>query len=329
VEGAPLLMAAMRECYEKLRYIEVLLANPAEWSRLEQLYVTSAVDGRIIGWIGQNQELSGAWFQNLYVGGANPLVAPIIADANGNVSVNGSVLVTGSVTAGSFNILLPIISGTFTSNNPSAGRVSWASAQVVYAGTTYTITNSDTNLAYVYWDVGNTTFTAGDTFTESPTRFMVLTNSSGTVDVAWSKIGKAGVQRTNLGFPLLEGFQLKAIATLNGNGNVINDTSQTGVLLGIGIEAATAPTSNADIDLTVQIDGATTVTYKIYDSGTVFAPNVFKSMSADSTGTGAANGDFMNLYIGSGYRASCKVDLVVNTGGGSSINTRVWRAHKT
>jgi hypothetical protein len=57
--------------------------------------------GSLIGWIGDdtaNSGFVGGWFKQLRIGGANPTASPIVADASGNVTVQGS-LVVGTVTA--------------------------------------------------------------------------------------------------------------------------------------------------------------------------------------------------------------------------------------
>ena len=52
----------------------------------------------LIGWIGTNGGFFGAWFKQLYIGGTSPADAKVIADASGNVTINGA---TFSLTANS------------------------------------------------------------------------------------------------------------------------------------------------------------------------------------------------------------------------------------
>lgn len=56
--------------------------------------ITIAPNGVLLGWIGfdATSGLSGAWFKRVLIGGANPANAQIFADANGNVTVNGSII---------------------------------------------------------------------------------------------------------------------------------------------------------------------------------------------------------------------------------------------
>lgn len=62
------------------------------------LQTFSVVDsiGSLIGWIGDQvtatAEFIGAWFKTLYIGGTGPADAKIVADASGNVTINGATI---------------------------------------------------------------------------------------------------------------------------------------------------------------------------------------------------------------------------------------------
>ena len=66
------------------------------------LLTFSVVDaiGTLIGWIGDQvtatAEYIGAWFKTLYIGGTSPADAKIIADASGNVTINGASITLNS-----------------------------------------------------------------------------------------------------------------------------------------------------------------------------------------------------------------------------------------
>jgi hypothetical protein len=84
--------------------------------------------------------------------------------------------------------IIVLLNDVWTDNSPSAGFVAWSGAQVVYQGTIYTITNSNTNLKYIYWQQGtlNTTFQSSATFpTLGDNDFMIAINNAGTHDISW------------------------------------------------------------------------------------------------------------------------------------------------
>ena len=76
------------------------------------LLTFSVVDaiGTLIGWIGDQvtatAEYIGAWFKTLYIGGTSPADAKIIADASGNVTINGATITlnSGGVTTSISNV---------------------------------------------------------------------------------------------------------------------------------------------------------------------------------------------------------------------------------
>lgn len=66
---------------------------------------------------------------------------------------------TGSdrVHTSDLNIATHMIEGyTTTNNSPSAGYVAWAGVNIVYKGTTYALTDGNSNNAYLYWTLGTT-----------------------------------------------------------------------------------------------------------------------------------------------------------------------------
>jgi hypothetical protein len=52
----------------------------------------------LIGWIGQNGIYFGGWFGQLYIGGSGPASAKLVADASGNLSINGATITISSTT---------------------------------------------------------------------------------------------------------------------------------------------------------------------------------------------------------------------------------------
>jgi len=168
--------------------------------------VVTGEGGKPVAWFGSNPPFGGGWMQECYIGGDDPTNARITADVYGNVLIDGDVLILGTVTARAFDVLIPFpVDLTLADNDPSAGRISWTVCNVYYSGTEYSITAGDTDKQFVYWDSGNSTFTAADSFTPQRGRYLIATNNSGTADEAWNKLGNREVQGDNI--------ELEAIAT--------------------------------------------------------------------------------------------------------------------
>lgn len=197
---------------QKSPEVAIALNQVAEWSTslvaqlqkfepgiFDQVLVTKP-DGALNGWIGSRNGRDGAWFPTIWIG-ASEATAKLSA-VDGVLQIDGSVLISGTVVADSvvaasidataLNIhkIIPVI--TWGNNSPSAGRVSWTGA-VYYDGTAYPLTPGDTNLAYIWWQVGNTTLSTGTSFTPSATVFLLAVNASGTHDTAWDKLGAGSV----------------------------------------------------------------------------------------------------------------------------------------
>lgn len=64
----------------------------------------------------------------------------------------------GQIFAEDLNLLRHQITGyTVTSNSPGAGSIAWTAVNVVYNGTNYALTNSNTNLKYAWFDAAIST----------------------------------------------------------------------------------------------------------------------------------------------------------------------------
>lgn len=98
---------------------------------------------------------------------------------------------TFAITASKIYTRIPILDGdTWTDNSPSPGYVAWNSHTIYYNGVAYTMVAGNTNLKYIYWGMGNTTYFTSDTNPAFGTdyEFVIATNISGTHDLAWNAI---------------------------------------------------------------------------------------------------------------------------------------------
>jgi hypothetical protein len=66
-------------------------------------YIDISPGGVHQGWIGNEPAWSGggntgAWFKKVWIGGTSPANAPFVADASGNVAINGNTIISGTLT---------------------------------------------------------------------------------------------------------------------------------------------------------------------------------------------------------------------------------------
>jgi hypothetical protein len=94
-----------------------------------------------------------------------------------------------SVTAGKIvSLQINLTDFTWSNNSPSGGYIAWTAGNVHYNGTTYAISGSNTNNDYVYWNVGDSTFTKSNTKPDwTSTRFMIAINDpAGYYKLIWN-----------------------------------------------------------------------------------------------------------------------------------------------
>lgn len=147
----------------------------------------TAADGSIAVWLGSKDDKRGGAFNELYAGPTaveDPDNAEFKVNSSG-VTIQGTTLVIKQVLISDL---------TLTDNSPGGGSVAWSACTVRFNGTNYSVTGGNTANKFVYWDVGDGTFTAGNSFTPQVDRFLIATNVSGTADEAWNKLGNRGIQ---------------------------------------------------------------------------------------------------------------------------------------
>lgn len=98
-----------------------------------------------------------------------------------------------AVTASKIFTKIPILEGdSWTDNSPSSGYISWNSHSIYYNGVKYTIAAGNTNLAYVFWLHGDTSYSkAADVPPLTDHDFVIATNSNGGYDLAWNALANA------------------------------------------------------------------------------------------------------------------------------------------
>ncbi|MEM2124996.1 MAG: hypothetical protein QXQ53_01200 [Candidatus Methanosuratincola sp.] len=142
------------------------------------------------------------YFDNVGTYGTTRYYWIAIEDANGNVSSPiGPVSATTAyvdytdindfaIRASKIYTKIPIIEGdSWSDNSPSSGYVSWNSHKLYYNGTEYTINSGSTNLKYIYWTYGSSSYSTSNTNpTLGDNDFIIATNINGYHDLAWNAI---------------------------------------------------------------------------------------------------------------------------------------------
>ena len=281
----------------------------------------------------------------------NGLASPVRRCTTTTVQTQDTVLTAGSIAAGSIttdklNIVDVLVTGlTLTNNSPAAGRIAWSACTVYYQGVAYAITGSNTPNTtdlYVYWTVGNTTFTASASFTPATNIFLIATNSGGTADTAWNKVGRKHIQEDNLGVSLLKGFAIQPIATVTVDPTQATNTtftalnqSTSGALLCIGMIATTASAFNATLSgsvlsIEIQVDGATIQsipTLELDGAGEQRFATTIGPISSAGSGVGRNVGDYFSIYQGISFNTSCLVRAKItsqNTASGTYTLVAYW-----
>jgi len=86
-----------------------------------------------------------------------------------------------------FTKAIILTADSWTDNSPGAGSIAWNGHSVVYNGASYPITAGNTALAYVYWTIGATTYSASATHpTLGNTAFMIAINTAGIHTLVWN-----------------------------------------------------------------------------------------------------------------------------------------------
>ncbi len=148
--------------------------------------------------------------------------AGIVGGQIANTTITGGNIVNNTVTIGKCSIPTHFITATWTDDTPDTDSVTWASAKVDYNGTTYSITNGNTNKKYIWWDfsLSTTTFQTTDTLpTLADGDVLVAYNNAGVHRLLWNATDVDGSQ---IQLAAITGA-LIANTTITG-GNLVNNT---------------------------------------------------------------------------------------------------------
>lgn len=230
-----------------------------------------------------------------------------------------------SVNAINFPLLI-ITDLQFTNNSPSAGNIAWTMCTIYYNGQVYGISAGHTAAStdtLVWWVVGEASFRSGTSFTPNQTTFNIASNTSGTADIAYNKLGANSIQEVNVIGGFTSGYapQNPSDVTIGGGATSTTLLSYTGAggLVSIGITDTSGGSGSPGGNMTLAIvfDGGAAQTYTLRSSA--FSPSglwttEFLNSAPGAVGSGSTSGDRGIIPFGTAFKTSCVITL--NTPGG-------------
>jgi len=154
------------------------------------------------------------------------------------------------ITASKIFTKIPILeSDSWTNNSPSAGYVAWNRHTIYCNGAGYTIAAGNTNLKYIYWVNGATSYTASNTNpTLTDDDFIIAVNIDGAHDLAWNAIANE----------IIGSAYIQKLAVNDQHvGSLSADKIDTGTLSGILIIGNTIKTAASGRSVIITSDGIT------------------------------------------------------------------------
>jgi len=217
-----------------------------------------------------------------------------------------------STTQTQVNAAIQVVGLTVQNNTPGGGQISWSACTVFYNGTAYAIAaGSAATDALVWWNVGDAVFSHGNSYTPSPTLFPVLTNTAGTGDTTWQKVGANSIQSSQvIGGLLPPGYQIQTPATLQTSGSatttLLSYSGSAGALLSIGAASGVNATS---VSLNITVDGGATQSYPLQTAGGGIALGF--QLTGTLNGVSAGNQTGWTLVFNTPFKSSILVQVVI------------------
>lgn len=208
---------------------------------------------------------------------------------------------------------LQVVGLAFQNNTPAGGQISWSACTVYYNGTAYPIAAGTSGTdALIWWNVGDASFSSGNSFTPSPTTFPILTNVAGTADSTWSKVGAASIQESQvLGGFLPPGYQIQtpSTASVNASGTttLLNYTGAGALLTVFALTNSFKTAGGATIQITV--DGQPSQTINLTDGGGAGADGFSTQANAMAVDGGSVVSNSTGIVLG--FYTTFKVSILV------------------
>ena len=214
---------------------------------------------------------------------------------------------------------------TLQNNKPSGGNIAWSSFTLWYNNTPYQISAGNTSAGEMlaWWNVGDTSLSIGNSFTPSPTIFEIFTNTQGTADTTYQKVGANSVQDSQVLGGIFPGAAPQnpsnvTIAAAATSTTLLSYTGAGGIVsIGITDTSGGSGSPGGNMTLVITFDGGTPQTYTIRSSAA--SPSglwttEFLNSAPGAVGSGSAANDRGIIPLGTGFKTSCLITL--NTPGG-------------
>lgn len=169
-----------------------------------------------------------------------------------------------------YNNIIILLADAWTNNSPGAGSVAWNAHSIIYGGASYPITGGNTAAAYIYWTIGNATYSTSATHPAlGTTAFMIAINTGGIHTLVWNdsanmvigtafisdlavttaKINNLAVTNAKIGLLAVDTAQIAALAVETAKiDNLAVTTGKIALLAVDTAQIAAAAITNAKID---------------------------------------------------------------------------------
>ncbi len=262
--------------------IDQINAALAQQQSIQSFAVTNAV-GQLIAWIGDTLvsgiQYMGAWFKQLYIGGSSAATAKIVADASGNVSINGATITINS--GGTLTTINNAVNpwstnaASLTSTHIATGEYSMVDPfnfAILNAANLplVRLSNGGGGLGYVFTNGGVAVGSSGQAhlyptelaITNGTTRTMTLDNSTSIFSLNGplgnTFVADDGVDTSDVVTPKLNGGTIPTSGPLAANGSqqLVSATAGAGISLGATSITNTGVLSNI-AGTGISVSGAT------------------------------------------------------------------------
>lgn len=236
-----------------------------------------------------------------------------------------------AITATKFFTKTVVLTGdSWTNNSPSAGKVAWNSHTLVYNGVAYAITGSNTSDKYIYWVVGNGTYSSSATHPAlGTTGFMIATNVSGVAGLVWNSSANMVIGSAYIADAAITNAKIYSLSA---------DKITTGTLNAAVVSISNLTVGNAQItDLSADKITAGTITGSVLQTATSGnrikvdvsdnSLKAFLSGTTDPVATLVADSTYGGVLLDLGGLSAKKGGAIINTkatSGSDDTHTITW-----
>jgi len=228
--------------------------------------------------------------------------------------VNTSDIGTFAIQASQIYTKIPVITGdAWTNNSPTAGYVAWNAHTLYYNGVAYAISAGNTNLKYIYWINGASSYSVSDTNpTLTDADFVIAVNISGVHDLAWNAIANEVIGSAYIQNGAIKNAKIENLAV--DEAKMANLSVNTGKIVDLAVD-------------TLKIKGqAVTIPVSAYTVGSINLPAdtwiLIQSVTLTTDGSPVFLTTSGFFFVGWAY-----IDLMITRELIGVSETEVWSAY--